>query len=324
MSKQSPVIGFIFALIVCLSVSCSGATPPPTAAPLKIEWSLWQGDYTLLVANQMGFFKAHGVNVEPVRYDSSTTGLPDLAGAKLDGGIFSMSDFLLAANSADIKAVMVSDNGGQYTVVASPDIKTLNALRGKRIGLNLHTSSEIFVTDMLKTRFMTVNDVTYVEMSPDQVSKNIPSQIDAGLVWEPYTTQALKQGKVVVYQSDAISNLLPNLIVFRTSVINQRPQDIRAFLQAWDEAVQYRISHPQESLAIIAKATGLSTSDLQATGNITLFTISDNLSLFSNMAGSDPSSIYYIAGTNRDFLITAGYLTNPPNLNTLLDPSYLK
>ena len=272
----------------------------------------------------MGFFKAHGVNVEPVRYNSSTTGLPDLAGAKLDGGIFSMSDFLLAANPADIKAVMVSDNGGQFTIVASPDIKTLNALRGKRIGLNLHTSSEIFVTDMLKTRFMTVNDVTYVEMSPDRCSKNIPGQIDAGLVWEPYTTQALKQGKVVVYQSDAISNLLPNLIVFRTSVINQRPQDIRAFLQAWDEAVQYRISHPQESLAIIAKATGLSTSDLQATGNITLFTISDNLSLFSNMAGSDPSSIYYIAGTNRDFLITAGYLTNPPNLNALLDPSYLK
>jgi NitT/TauT family transport system substrate-binding protein len=324
MSKRSPVIGLIFALIVCLSVSCSSATPAPVAAPLEIGWTLWQGDYTLLVANQMGFFKAHGVNVNPVRYDSSFQGLPDLAGAKLDGGIFSMTDFLLTANSADIKAVMVSDNGGQYTIVASPDIKTLNALRGKRIGLDLHTSGEIFVSDMLKTRFMTLNDVTYVEMSPDQVSKNIPSQIDAGLVWEPYTTQALKQGKVVVYQSDLISSLLPNLIVFRTSVINQRPQDIRAFIQAWDEGVQYRINHPQESLAIIAKATGLSVSDLQATGKITLYTINDNLSLFSNTAGSDPSSIYYIAGTNRDFLITAGYLTNPPNLNFLLDASFLK
>ena len=140
---------------------------------------------------------------------------------------------------------------------ASPDIKSLNGLRGKRIGLNLHTSSEIFVTDMLKTRFMTANDVTFVEMSPNKVSKNIPNLIDAGLVWEPYTTQALKQGKVVVFQSDPISFMLPKLIVFRTSVIKQRPQDIRAFIQAWDEAVQYRISHPQESLAIIAKATGL-------------------------------------------------------------------
>ncbi len=44
---------------------------------------------------------------------------------------------------------------------------------------------------------MTANDVTYVEMSPDQVSQSIPGQIDAGLVWEPYTSQALKQGKVV-------------------------------------------------------------------------------------------------------------------------------
>ena len=252
------------------------------------------------------------VNVEPVRYDSSTQALPDLAGAKLDGGLFTMSDFLLASNLADIKAVMVSDDGGQYTIVASPDIQSLNGLRGKRIGLNLHTSSEIFVADMLKTKFMTSDDVTLVEMSPNKVSQNIPSLIDAGLVWEPYTTQALKQGKVVVFQSDSISSLLPNLIVFRNSVVKQRPQDIRAFILAWDEALQYRISHPQESLAIISKATGLTASDLNATGKITLFTINDNLKLFANIAGSDPSSIYYIAGMNRDFLITAGYLTNPP------------
>src|ERR1035437_1957540 len=199
MIKRNPVIGLIFALIVCLSVSSSGAMPTPAAAPLKIEWTLWQGDYTMLVANQMGFFKTHRVNVQLVRYDSSFQGLPDLAGAKLDGGLFSMNDFLLAANSADIKAIMVSDNGGQYTIVASPDITTLTALRGKRIGLNLHTSSEIFVSDMLKTRFMTLNDVPNVKMPPNRFSKNIPGGIDAGLVWEPYTPQALKQGKVVVY-----------------------------------------------------------------------------------------------------------------------------
>ena len=324
MSKKSSVFGLLLAFMVCLSAACSGTAAAPASPPLKVAWTLLQGDYTLLVANQMGFFKEHGVNVEPVRYDSSTQALPDLAGANLDGGLFTMSDLLLGSNLADIKAVMVTDNGGQYSLVASPDYRTLNDLRGKRIGLNLHTSSEIFVVDMLKTKFMTSEDVTYVEIPPAKVSQNIPSVIDAGLVWEPYTSQALRQGKVVVFQSDSISALLPNLAVFRSSVISQRPQDIRAFILAWDEGVQYRISHSQESVAIISKATGLATGDIIATGNMTFYTIVDNLNLFADKAGADPRSIYYIAGVNRESLITAGYLTDPPNPNAVLDPSFLK
>jgi NitT/TauT family transport system substrate-binding protein len=324
MRKKSPALGLILALLVCLSASCSGSAPATASAPLRVEWTLWQGDYTLLVANQMGFFKKYGVNVDPVRFDSSSQALSDLAGARLDGGLFTMSDFLLGSSLADIKAVYVSDDKGQYSIVGSPGIHSVSDLQGKRIGLNLHTSAEMYVSDMLKTAGLTSNDVRYLEMSPDQVIKSSSTQIDAGLVWEPYTTQAIKQGKVVVFQSASESLLIPTLVVFRSSVLNQRPQDIRAFILAWDEAVQYRISHPQESLAIISKATGLTTSDLQATGGISLFTISDNLNLFASIAGSDPNSIYYIAGINRNFLVTAGYLTTAPAITTLLDPSFLK
>jgi NitT/TauT family transport system substrate-binding protein len=177
---------------------------------------------------------------------------------------------------------------------------------------------------MLKSVRMTPNDVIYVEMSPSQVSQNIPGQIDAGFVWEPYITESLQQGKQVVYQNDYISTILPRLVVFRKAIVDQRPKDIRAFILAWDEAVNYRISHPQESLAIITKATGLPASDISLTSNRTLYTISRNVKLFADNPGTDPSSIYFIAGFNRDFLITVGYITNPPDINVLLDPSFLE
>jgi NitT/TauT family transport system substrate-binding protein len=324
MSKKSPLLGLFLAIIICLTASCSGTTAAPAAAPLRVEWTLWQGDYTLLVANQMGFFKQHGVNVEPVRYDSSTQAVPDLAGAKLDGGILTMSDTLLGSSLANIKAVMVSDNGGEYAVVTSPDIQSVSDLRGKRIGLNLHTSGEMFVYYMLQSARLTPDDVTYVEMSPNQVLQNIPGQIDAGLVWEPYITQALAQGKKIVFQSDLFSILIPRLVVFRESVIEQRPNDIRAFVLAWDEAVQYRNTHPKESLALISKATGLPTSDLALTGNRILQTINSNVKFFANSVGTDSSSIYYIARFNQGFLEGAGYLTILPDINALLDPSFLK
>ena len=271
MNKKTSPLGLLLVFMVCLSASCSGGSSAPAGKPLKVEWSLWQGDYTLLVANQMGFFKNHGVNVEPVRYESSAQAIPDLAGAKLDGGLFSMSDVLLAASTADLKAVLVSDNGGQFSIVASPDIQSVQALRGKRIGLNLHSSSEMYVSSMLESGRMTSNDVTYVEMSPDQVLKAIPGQVDAGVVWEPYTSQALQQGKNIVYQSAYDSSLIPRLLVFRKALVDQRPNDIRAFILAWEEAVNYRISHPQESLAIISKVTGLSVSNLNLSQEYSIY-----------------------------------------------------
>jgi NitT/TauT family transport system substrate-binding protein len=324
MFSKQPVFCLILVLIISLSASCTGGAQSPASKPIRVEWTLWQGDYTLLVADKMGFFKKHGLIVEPVRYDSASQAIPDLASAKLDGGLFTMMDTILASNLVDIKAIMVSDNNDRYALVASPDIETIRDLRGKRIGFNIHTPSEMFVYYMLQSQNMTLNDVTYVEMSPDRVAKSIPSQIDAGLVWEPYITQALEQGKKILYQSDYYSTNLPKLVVFRKAIIEQRPNDIRAFILAWEEAVQYRITHTQESLAIIVKATGLPATEIALASSRTLYTISSNMKIFANNPGTDPNSIYFIARFNRDFLVTRGYITNPPDINTLLDPSFLK
>ena len=298
------------------------STPAPQ--PLKVEWTLWQGDYTLLVAKQNGYFDKYGVAVEPVQYDSATQAIPDLAGAKIDGGIFTMSDVILAATMTDIRAVMVSDNGGIYSIVASSDIQSVKGLRDKRIGLNLHTSSEMFVSYMLKSESMNSTNVKYVEMSPDQIAQNIPDQIDAGLVWEPYTTQALQRGAHVVYQSTNYSTLTPKLIAFRAEVIQQHPEEVQAFIRAWNDAVNFRINHPQEATDIISKATKLPVSNLNLASNVTIYTIDNNKKLFANNPGTDASSIYFIAAFNRDFLVTIGYITTPPDINSLLDPSFLK
>jgi NitT/TauT family transport system substrate-binding protein len=322
MSKRTCALGLLLAGMLFFSASCSGVAATPAPVSFKVEWSLWQGDYSLLVADQMGFFKTRGLAIESIRYDSATQAISDLAGAKLDGGLFTMSDTLLAASVADIRAVLVSDSGGQYSIVATPGIKSVQQLRGKRIGLARHSSGEMFVSYMLENVRMTPDDVTYVEMPPDQVLKGLPNQIDAGLVWEPYTTEALKQGQVIVYQSALQSTLIPKLLIFRKTFVDQHPEAIRAFISAWWEAVDYRIRHPQESLAIITKATGQPAGNLVVPEDITLYTLNDNRSLFGNRVGKDPSSIYYIARFNRSFLISIGYMTNPPDVTTLLDPSY--
>ncbi len=326
MSRMRKLITLNVIIIISLVLvsACSGISQKPQTTTLRISWTLWQGDYTMLVAERMGYFAANGVQVKPVFYAGESESIPDLAGNQLDGGIYTISDTLLASRLVDLKVVMISDQGSQYSIIASPDIKTVNDLRGKRIGLNIHTSSEIFVNDMLKSKRMTSHDVTLVEVSPDEVAKRIPNDIDAGVVWEPYTTEAVKQGKSIVFQDEEESLLIPRVIVFRQSVAEKYPNEVKAFLQAWNSAVLYRTEHPEEALALIQKATNFTVDQLKINGNIKLYTIEDSKKSLAITAGSDYRSIFYMAGFAQDFLLSEGYLSDFPRFNVLLDPTFLQ
>ena len=104
----------------------------------------------------------------------------------------------------------------------------------------------------------------------------------------------------------------------------ERPNDIRAFIQAWNEAVEYRIDNPQEALEIISQATGMSEDELKIDEGETLYSIEDNLRFFEDPSGIDETSIYYIANFNLNYIIGLGDITRPPDLTTILDPSFLE
>jgi NitT/TauT family transport system substrate-binding protein len=316
----------ITTIIGLLLISCSGAAQgqSDTSSPITFAWTFRGGDYTLLIAQELGLFANHGIEVEPVLYNTTSRAIPDIAGAKLDGGLLNIGELILGTSVVDIKGVMVSDSGPVYSVVSSPDISSVTELNEKRVGVNLHTSSGMFVSYMLEKAMLTSRQVQLIEMSPEEVVQGIPDLIDAGLVWEPYTTQALQRGDNLLFRSDIYSTLIPSLIVFRTTIIERRPDDIRAFLQAWDEAVEYRIAHPQEALELISQATGISTNELKIDEGETLFNIEDNLNIFSDTSGTDAASIYHIAEINLNYIISLGDITRPPDLTTMLDPSFLE
>jgi NitT/TauT family transport system substrate-binding protein len=177
---------------------------------------------------------------------------------------------------------------------------------------------------MLDKLLPSTADVQMVEMSAEQVVQGIPEHADAGLVWEPYTTQALQQGDQLLFTSDDYPALVPGLIVFRGAVVRQHPDQIRAFLLAWNDAVTYRLNRAPEAMELIARITGLPRTQLGITGRDQLYTIDDNRALFADETGDDPSSIYYVANINLNYIIGLGDITTPPELAAILDPSFLR
>ena len=91
----------VFLLVVFLT-SCSSQPQTVSRKPLKVELAFWWGDFTLLVAKEKGFFEKYGVLVEPVYYESFPQAPADLAAGKIDVGLFSIGDVLIASHDACI------------------------------------------------------------------------------------------------------------------------------------------------------------------------------------------------------------------------------
>jgi NitT/TauT family transport system substrate-binding protein len=317
----------IFSILMIVAVllgACTGTKADATAnPPLRVAWNLWYGYYPLVIASEKGLFEKHGVQVEPVFYDTYSNQAPDLASGMVDGAMTVLSDTLFDSLSSDVQIVLATDSStGADQVVASADIVNLNDLRGKRIGVEAsNVGGVLLVRKMLEVNGLSPSDVTFVEVSPEQVPGAIPSLIDAGYTFEPYTSQSRAKGDTVVFSSADTPGVIVDVLAFRKNITQNRPEDVKAFIAAWFEALQYWQENPDEGNALIAKVTGLKPEEIFTEG-INLLDQNANLKAFT--VGTDYSSLYFAAQQELQFVVETGDITNPVDVKDLLNPSFLK
>ncbi|MBI5965408.1 MAG: ABC transporter substrate-binding protein [Chloroflexi bacterium] len=311
-------------LLTAIPISLAACTmlqpEEPAKSPLRVEYTQWWGDYTLLVAQEKGIFEKYGVEVEPVYYEIFSKTYPDLAAGQIDGALIAVGDTININRNAPMKVVAVYDNGGNDAVIAGPEIDSVQDLNGKTIGLQLGSQYELTVVKMLQSAGMSMNDVNIVALDPEAALGALQSgKVQAASTWEPYSSEALSKGYKIIYPQEQLY-LFPDLIVFSQSVMDERPEDIRAFLKAWFEAVDYRLQNPEETRAIAAAYLGMSIEEVLPDDNLKLLTLGDNKALF-NLQEED--SIYSTTRITLDYLISIGSLAQQIDPLKLLDPSYL-
>jgi NitT/TauT family transport system substrate-binding protein len=308
-------------LMAIIPAACVPSEPEERKdPPLRVEYTQWWGDYTLLVAQENGFFERNGVEVEPVYYGVYPEIYPDLASGQIDGALIAVGDAINIYHTTPMKVVGINDDGGADSIVASPEINSIQDLNGKVIGVLIGTQYELMITEMLRSGYISASNVTVVNVNPEDASEALKSgQVQAVYTWEPYLSQAIANGYKVIYPKQQM-RLFPDTIVFNKSVVDSRPDDIRAFLRAWFQAVEYRLQHQGETRDIAAKYLGISADEIQPDDNQKLYSVEDNRELFNI---EEENSIYTITNITSDYLIAIGTITQLVDPLELLDPSYL-
>ncbi len=346
-ARTPPPAGYIFrivtvaALVVAgaLAVACGAApaatpaagTAPPaagaTAKPIKLGFSAWPGWFPWQVAEEAGLFKKAGVNVELVWFEGYIDSINALAGGQLDANSQTLNDTLasVAAGSRQV-IVLTNDNStGNDQIIATENIKTIQDLKGKRIGVEVGVVDHFLLLLGLRSAGLAEADVTIVGLETGAAAAAFAAgQLDAVGVFAPFTTQALKRpGSHALFTSKGFPGAIPDHLAVSAELVKSNPQAVQRMVDAWYLTLAYMKQHPEETLAIRAKRAGVSVAEYREyDSGTTLFSVEDNIKAFG--PGSDYASLQYASQEISRFLVDSKFVKTAPDLTGLLDPQFVQ
>lgn len=315
-------------ILTLLTLTACGALSEPTPAPkppLRFVYDFWPGYYPALIAQEKGFFAEEGVEVELLRPENTDQMLADFVGGKYDAVAVAFGDVVsLAATNSNIRIIIVSDeSAGGDAFVVHPDIQSLNDLEGKTVGVNQGGFAELFVTKYLEDTAMDMSSISMVNADAADVPELLKqNRIQGGHTWEPYVTEAKEAGFTVLFSSANTPGLIPDVVAFRQEFIEERPEDVQAFVNGWFKAVDFWIANPREGTDAAAAVLKVSPDTISLEG-IKLMTFRDNQRLFTQ-GGNDLASLYFTAQLYTDFYARIGTIRTEPNILELLNNPFVQ
>lgn len=217
------------------------------------------------VAEQEGYFKAEGLDVELTTFTSALERDTALQTGQTDGQLADLvASGLLNKDKERIKVVkttygatpqkaMISVIAGPKSGIASPA-----DLKGKRIGISENSLIDYITDELLKGAGMGPRDVQKVSVPaiPVRMQMLIQGQLDAATLPEPLATLAVSSGGRVVLD-DSRERLGLSVLQFRTEVVKQQKDAVKRFVRAHERAVKAVNANPEQYRGLLVEKARL-------------------------------------------------------------------
>lgn len=327
MMRKWMLTGLVIMLVaVTILAGCSKNTDATSEDPITIALSPWPGWFFWFLVEEKGFFEKHDVKVKLEWFPVYSDSLQALATGRVDANSQTLSD-TIAPLSKDIKlkAVLVNDNSnGGDAIVSTQDINSITDLKGKTVATELGTVDHFLLLTALEQNGMSESDIKYVNMTVNDAGPAfISGKVDVAVLWEPFQTIAVNEGKgKVLFSSKDTPGLIPDLLVFREEVVKDRAEDVQKIVDAWFDALAYFAEHEQEAIDLMAKKAETTPEDFK-TGldSVSIFTVEDNVKAFTDMDSYE--SLVHTGELTAEFLKKLEMIDTIPDIAQLLEPKFV-
>jgi NitT/TauT family transport system substrate-binding protein len=219
------------------------------------------GHAKFFIAQEEGFFKQEGLDVELVEFANSADGLAALRAGKLDLGAFGTTAPLVhIAKGADLR-IIGGVMGEDAAIIATPQnaksIQKVANLKGKKVAtVRLATGDAVLRGALYDAGLNWKTDLQIFELkNPPAVIEAVKSgQVDAGVVWGPHDLRAQEQGLQVVIRSRTLQPGHPCCrLTVNAKEVQERPEVWEHFIRAFLRAEKFAQVNHEKTIDDISK-----------------------------------------------------------------------
>lgn len=273
----------LLAALAALAPATGLRAAEPAQVVIRVGTNRALGTVTPYVGRARGLFQARGITLELVDFQDGSTLMEAFAAGRLDVALQGIAPAAIWHGKGVPLKVVAAANGGGHVLLTREDTKIadVRGLRGKKVGtpkpgtvvdtlFRAHIAKELAKLDPER-------DLTIV---PGLAPADMPAalliarEVDAVIMWEPFASQAQARFPAARVLFDAAAAwrkehptgpLYPvNVVVARQDFIDRRPEDLRRFLSAYEEAIRFINQRPDEANAVIASELKLDPSVIAA------------------------------------------------------------
>ena len=211
-------------------------------------------DIGIYIADKKGYFKAEGLDVEFIAFNTAARMIAPLGAGQLDVGGGTVSAGLYNAFSRKIGIRIVADKGSsrpgynfsqimvRKDLVESGRYKSFKDLKGMKVAVAaVGTGNAATLNQALKKAGLTFAAVDTIDMGfPDHLIAYRNKAIDAGVTNEPTATLAVREGVAVKVDGneDLFENHQTAVLLYSDDFAKTKPEAATKFMRAYIRAVR--------------------------------------------------------------------------------------
>ncbi len=313
---------FLATVFMTIFLGFFSQTAQTADSSMRLGLGVWAGYQPFYLAKDLGFFKEDSVKVISLPSNSEAlrafqNGALDAAGLTLDEAL------LLAESGVDVRVLLVVDfSEGADVVLGKPEFKTLQELKGKKIGLESTALGAYVLSRALELNGMTFSDIQPVTLEVAQHEEAFKkNQVDGVVTYEPAKTKLTAMGANVLFDSSQIPGEVVDVLVFRADYVKQNKIQISRFLDAWFKAVDYLRQKPEDASQKMSQRLKITPQEALASfEGIKLPSREENRNLFSG----NPAPLTVTGEKLKKLMLDNKLLSKDVDVETILKSDFFK
>lgn len=209
------------------------------------------------IAQEQGYFSDEGLSVELIPVSSALEREQLMAAGEVDGVLTDVIGPAItnaAEGEPTVRIVAMARrayvDAPLFRLLAAPgsEVASPSDLSGRAIGISENSVIQYLADRLLTAAGLSAEDIVYesVPAIPTRFSLMMEGQLAASILPDPLAQAAIEAGAIPVIDDTALTDqeFSQSVLSFRNAALNEKGEAVRAFLRAWNRAVEDLNANP--------------------------------------------------------------------------------